>query len=472
MSRIQRLIDVAPSLEARYVLYWMQASQRAEANHALSEAARIANEALLPLVVLFVLDSAYPGANQRHFAFLLEGLVETAEALKALGAAFVYREGPMNATLEEFLGDAHTIVIDVGYTRIQRAWRKTLYRDLIQFHPHVSLVSAESDVLVPVREAMDKAAYGAYVLRPKIHRLAPFYRQLPESVHVEKALQHPISSTRDILLWRQWFSELPIDRNVALSAVYHGGANEAKRRLKRFLEERIANYRDSADPSREGTSQLSMYLHFGQIGVLSILDELDKVRTSTNAEACDAFFEQLVVRRELAINFVFYNENYDDFPKMTEPWAYDTMRRHENDPRPYLYSLDQLEQSRTHDPYWNACMTDMRVTGAMPNYMRMYWAKKVIEWTPSYDTAFQTLLFLNDKYFLDGRDPNGYAGIAWCFGKHDRPWTKRPIFGTLRYMNDAGLKRKFNIDDYVRQVHARCIIDENRSSILYNEEKG
>jgi deoxyribodipyrimidine photo-lyase len=471
MSRIQRLIDVAPSPEARYVLYWMQASQRAEVNHALSEAARIANEALLPLVVLFVLDPAYPGANQRHFTFLLEGLAETAEALEALGATFVYREGSLNTALDELLGDAHTIVIDVGYTRIQRAWRKTLYRDLIQSHPHVSLVSAESDVLVPVREAMDKAAYGAYVLRPKIHRLAPFYRQLPEPVHVAKALQDPIASTRDIAVWPEWFSELPIDRSVAPSAVYHGGAKEAKRRLKRFLDERIEGYLNSADPSREGTSQLSMYLHFGQIGVLSILDELDKVRTPSNAEACDAFFEQLVVRRELAINFAFYNENYDEFPKMTEPWAYDTMRRHANDPRPYRYSLDQLEHSLTHDPYWNACMTDMRVTGAMPNYMRMYWAKKVIEWTPSYETAFQTLLLLNDKYFLDGRDPNGYAGIAWCFGKHDRPWTERPIFGTLRYMNDAGLKRKFKIDDYVAQMQARCVSQDISKAIPYNEGK-
>lgn len=472
MSRIQRLIDVVPSFEARFVLYWMQASQRARDNHALVEAARIANEAKLPLVVLFVLDPKYPGANQRHFAFLLEGLEETALDIIALGASFVLREGSPNAVLSEFLNEAHTIVIDIGYTRIQRAWRKTLYRDLIERHPRVSLVAVESDVLVPIREAMDKAAYGAYVLRPKIHKLASLYRGVPKQSPVETPLARPIASSLDIRAWRQWFDSLPLDRSVAPSAQYHGGAKEAKRRLSLFLHERLPHYLDSADPSSDGTSQLSMYLHFGQIGVLSILDELDKVRTPENAAACDAFFEQLIVRRELAINFVFYNEAYDVFTAMTEPWAYETMRRHQADSRPYLYTFEQLERSQTHDPYWNACMTDMRLTGAMPNYMRMYWAKKVIEWSPNYETAFQTLLVLNDKYFLDGRDPNGYAGIAWCFGKHDRPWTQRPIFGTLRYMNDTGLKRKFKIDEYVRQVQARCVTKDIPSLILYNEEKG
>lgn len=472
MSRIQRLIDVSPSLEARYVLYWMQASQRTVANHALAEAVTIANEAALPLVVLFVLDPTYPGANQRHFAFLLEGLEETAVNLRTLGATFVFREGSPNAVLNDLLSDAHTIVVDIGYTRIQRTWRNTLYRDLIERHPSVSLVAVETDVLVPVREAMEKAAYGAYVLRPKIHKLAGFYRGLPKQAAVQTSLAHPIASSRDIASWRQWFDSLPLDRSVAPSAQYHGGANEAKRRLSLFLQERLPHYLDSADPSSEGTSQLSMYLHFGQIGVLDILDRLDKVRTPDNAAACDAFFEQLVVRRELAINHVFYNETYDVFSAMTEPWAYETMRRHQADLRPYLYTFEQLERSQTHDPYWNACMTDMRVTGAMPNYLRMYWAKKVIEWSPTYETAFQTLLTLNDKYFLDGRDPNGYAGIAWCFGKHDRPWTERAVFGTLRYMNDAGLKRKFRIDDYVRQVHARCVMQDISSPILYNEEKG
>lgn len=471
MSRILRLIDAAPSKEARYVLYWMQASQRVEANHALSEAARIANDARLPLIVLFVLDATYPGANARHFAFLLEGLEETAATLRNLGIPLLYREGLPNAVLNELVGDAHTVVIDVGYTRIQRAWRKTLYLDLIARHPQVSLVSAESDVLVPVRDAMDKAAYGAYVLRPKIHKLAALYRDTPPPPTIQTLSPPLLPSTRDLADWRNWFATLPVDHSVPPSTFHRGGAAEAMRRLRRFRSERLPHYPESADPSKDWTSELSMYLHFGQIGVQTILDELDKLVDPSLQEAKEAFFEQLVVRRELAINFVFYNEGYDRFETMTEPWAYQSMARHEADARPYLYTESEFEQSRTHDPIWNACMTQMRVTGSMPNYLRMYWAKKVIEWSPSHREAYHTLLALNDKYFLDGRDPNGYAGVAWCFGRHDRPWTERPVFGTLRYMNEAGLRRKFDIDAYVRKVHSECIPDDAAELPYYNEEK-
>jgi deoxyribodipyrimidine photo-lyase len=471
MSRILRLIDAAPSPEARYVLYWMQASQRVEANHALFEAARIAKDARLPLFVLFVLDASYPGANARSFTFLLEGLAQTATKLKNLGIPLVFREGRPNDVLNELAEHAHTVVIDVGYTRIQRAWRKTLYLDLIALHPRVSLVSAECDVLVPVRDAMDKAAYGAYVLRPKIHKLAALYRDTPPLPTPQTLATPLLPSSRDLADWKQWFNDLPIDHLVPPSTIHRGGASEAKRRLDRFLSKRLPHYLESADPSREWTSELSMYLHFGQIGIHTILDELDKITDASLKEAKEAFFEQLVVRRELAVNFVFYNEGYDHFETMTEPWAYQSMARHEADARPYRYTKTEFEQSKTHDPIWNACMTQMRVTGSMPNYLRMYWAKKVIEWSPTHKEAYQTLLALNDTYFLDGRDPNGYAGVAWCFGRHDRPWTERPVFGTLRYMNEAGLRRKFDIDAYVRNVHAQCIPEDNPLLQACNEGK-
>ena len=165
----------------------------------------------------------------------------------------------------------------------------------------------------------------------------------------------------------------------------------------------------------------------------------------------DSLFEQLVVRRELAFNFVYYNEGYDQFDSMTYAWAYQTMKEHENDPREVLYTLADYENASTHDPYFNAAMLEMIHTGFMHNYMRMYWAKKIIEWSPSYEEAYRTSVYLDDKYFLDGRDPNGYTGVAWCYGKHDRAWTERSVFGKLRYMNAGGLERKFKINDYVKR---------------------
>jgi deoxyribodipyrimidine photo-lyase len=192
---------------------------------------------------------------------------------------------------------------------------------------------------------------------------------------------------------------------------------------------------------------MSPYLHFGQISPLYIALKVSKTR-SLGAEA---FFEELIIRRELSMNFVFYNEKYDSFKSIPD-WAKKTLRAHQKDRRPYLYSPKELENAGTHDPYWNAAQKEMVITGKMHGYMRMYWGKKILEWSKTPEEAFKVALYLNNKYELDGRDPNGFIGVAWCFGKHDRPWGERAIFGNVRYMNDKGLKRKFDADKYVKMM--------------------
>jgi deoxyribodipyrimidine photo-lyase len=243
---------------------------------------------------------------------------------------------------------------------------------------------------------------------------------------------------------------LGIDRAVSRQTFYVGGSAEAKSRLDDFVGGKLHDYAGKrSDPSLGIQSNMSPYLHFGQVSPLEVA--LRVRESAAPQEAKDAYLEELIVRRELSLNFVHFNPRYDSFDCLPG-WAQSTLERHGRDHREYLYSLEELEAAGTHDPYWNAAMREMTVTGKMHNYMRMYWGKKILEWTPSPRGAFEAALRLNNRYFLDGRDPNSFAGVAWVFGKHDRPWAERPIFGKVRYMNANGLRRKFNMDDYVRFV--------------------
>ena len=244
---------------------------------------------------------------------------------------------------------------------------------------------------------------------------------------------------------------LRIDRTLAPAPGFRGGPTEGRRRLRRFVAERLAGYADARNhPEHDGTSELSPYLHFGHLGprevALAIRD--------SGAPLSDrqAFLEQLIVRRELGVNFVRFNDRYDQLAGC-EPWALETLRRHHRDRRPHLYSARQLEQADTHDELWNAAQRQMVTTGWMHGYVRMYWAKKILEWTRSPEEAFAVAIELNDRYEIDGRDPNGYAGIAWAIGgKHDRAWgPERPVFGTIRYMSFGSTSRKFDSRRYIER---------------------
>ena len=447
-ERVQRLND-REIKKGRFVLYWMQASQRAEWNHALEYAIQQGNEQKLPVVVLFVLTDHFPEANLRHCTFMVEGLKGVEARLKERGIHFLVRKGLPEKEVVMMSGQASMIVTDRGYLRVQKEWRQ-----YVAANAPCPVIQVETDVVVPVQVAYPKEAYSAAVLRPKIKFLLPKYL-IPLSETLAKYTPRGlIFSGLDLKLSpKNLLSLLSIDRSVPPVNAFRGGTAEAKRLLDDFVVHKLRDYADlSDDPALACISHMSPYLHFGQISPLYIalkVQEAGKVLL----KAKDAYLEELIVRRELAMNFVHYNPVYDSFEAIPD-WAKKTLKEHRRDKREYVYSLEELEQARTHDPYWNAAQKELVITGKMHNYMRMYWGKKILEWNPSPEEAFRTALYLNNKYELDGRDPNGFTGVAWCFGKHDRPWAERKIFGNVRYLNDAGLRRKFKIDAYVRKVEA------------------
>jgi deoxyribodipyrimidine photo-lyase len=229
---------------------------------------------------------------------------------------------------------------------------------------------------------------------------------------------------------------------------FKGGTSQAKKLLTKFIKSKLDKYPVLRnDPTQNYESNLSPYIHFGQISPVYIALKVKQ----TNSPGKDAFLEQLIVRRELAHNLVYYNKNYYKY-QILPAWAKTTLNFHKKDKRQYIYTLEQFELAQTHDPAWNAAQTQMVITGKMHNYMRMYWGKKIIEWSRTPEEAFDIALYLNNKYELDGRDPNGFTGILWCFGMHDRPWPERHVFGKVRYMNFAGLKRKFDVQKFIDSV--------------------
>jgi deoxyribodipyrimidine photo-lyase len=224
----------------------------------------------------------------------------------------------------------------------------------------------------------------------------------------------------------------------------------AQELLMGFIRENLDRYPAYRnDPVAGVLSCMSPYLHFGQISPLSIALNI----LETKSPSAGTYLEELIVRRELSMNFVHYNPLYDEFSGLPD-WARKTLLSHSGDLREYTYRFSEFESARTHDPFWNAAQREMVLTGKMHGYMRMYWGKKILEWSETPEEAYRTALALNNRYELDGRDPNGYAGIAWCFGKHDRAWQERPVFGKIRYMNAAGLNRKFDAARYVARIEA------------------
>ncbi len=427
-----------------YVLYWMQASQRAEYNHALEYAILKANELRQPTIVFFGITNYFPEGNERHYTFMVEGLREVKRSLEKRGIQMVVLHQSPELGAIQLAKRASLAVVDRGYLRIQREWRNSAARQM-----DCPLIQVESDVIIPVEESSSKEEYAAATLRPKINRkLNHFLLPLKQNDPAVESLSLEFDSF-DIEDIGRTISGLRIDRSVKKVSSFHGGTKEAKRRLQVFLEERLNQFPELRnDPTIDYLSHMSPYLHFGQVSPLFIALKALEARSP----GTESFLEELIVRRELSMNLVFYNDAYDSFEAVPE-WAKKTLSDHRKDKRPYLYPLEKLERAQTHDPYWNAAQREMVTRGKMHGYMRMYWGKKIIEWSKTPQEAFRVALYLNNKYELDGRDPNGFAGVAWCFGKHDRPWGERPIFGNVRYMNDKGLKRKFDAERYVKMMN-------------------
>jgi deoxyribodipyrimidine photo-lyase len=374
---------------------------------------------------------------------MLEGLRHTQNALKARGIQLVIRHQSPEIAVSELARDAALVVVDAGHLRIQRNWRRTVAGKI-----NCPLFEVETNLIVPVDQASVKENFSAGTFRPRITKKLEYY--LVPIKHRKPRLDSLGLQSRSFSVNNvdKALSRLDVDRMVDKVATFRGGTTEAKRHLRDFLNNKLAKYpKLRNDPNADCTSNMSPYLHFGQISPLYIALEVIK----TKNPAKDVYLEELIVRRELSYNFVFYNDNYDKF-KSLPPWVLRTLNFHRRDRRQYNYSLVDFEAAQTHDPYWNAAQKQMLITGKMHGYMRMYWGKRILEWTKTPRQAFKIALYLNNKYELDGRDPNGFAGVAWCFGKHDRAWAERLVFGKVRYMNAAGLKRKFDPDKYVKRI--------------------
>jgi deoxyribodipyrimidine photo-lyase len=440
----------------RYVLYWMQASQRVEYNHALEFGILKANELNLPIVVFFGISDDFPDANERHYHFMLEGLKSVQSSLKGRGIKMVVRHQSPERGAVELARDASLVLVDRGYLRIQKAWRQHVAERI-----RCPLIQVEADVVVPVEVASRKEEYAAATIRSKIATALDRYLVPLKNRRVRKDSLGFRLESFDIEDAGYAISQLRIDNSAGKVSIFRGGTPEAKKHLVRFLRHRLDGFAELRnDPTVDYLSNMSPYLHFGQISPLYIALKVKEARSMGTA----AYLEELIVRRELSMNFVHYNPNYDTFRALPE-WARKTLGEHRQDRREHVYTLKELEQAATHDPYWNAAQTEMMLTGKMHGYMRMYWGKKILEWTRTPEYAFKTALYLNNKYELDGRDPNGFTGVAWCFGKHDRPWGERKVFGKVRYMNDKGLRRKFNADAYLEKI-AKLAEKEQRSQKL------
>ncbi len=444
-ERIQRLNDEKVR-DGDYVLYWMQHTQRAKYNHALEYAIHEANARELPMLAVFGITQRFPAGNTRSYAFMLEGLRETQEALRERGIKLIIKMQPPVEAVRDLAAAAALVVVDRGYLRIERRWRQRVANRL-----PCRLVQVESDVIVPVETASEKKEYAAYTIRPKIQgHLDTFLMELEETTlkHASVSIDEHGIGLEDI---EALLDRLRINRSAKRVDTFHGGASRASALLDDFLANKLDNYAESRnEPSQDYLSHMSPYLHFGQISPLEIALRVQGAK-DVGEENKEAYLEEMVVRRELSMNFCYYDLDYDSLVCLPD-WARETLETHAHDRREYLYSLSDLEAGRTHDPYWNAAQQEMVLTGKMHGYMRMYWGKKILEWTPNPKKAFAISLELNNRYELDGRDPNGFAGVAWCFGKHDRAWAEREVYGKVRYMSADGLERKFDIESYVRKV--------------------
>lgn len=444
-QRVHRLDPERDPGDGEFVLYWMQAAVRSTANHALEFAIERANEGGIPVLVVFVVDPDYPESSLRHHRFLVEGLASVAPRLAERRVGFRVEMGDPPEVVAGLAASAAELVTDRGYLRIHRRWR----RDVTE-RVSIPVYEVESNLVVPVEVASGKQEYAARTLRPRIHRHLEDFLLEPHEIDAEHDGRE-LDGGLDLGDLDHVLERLDVDSSVPPSSRFTGGEEAALERLDRFLEDLVDGYDEArGEPGVAGTSELSPYLHFGHLSPITVVAKARQA-TGGNGTDYDTLVEELVVRRELSHNYTWYQPDYDSFRALPD-WARETLDDHRNDPRQQVYSREQLEAAETHDPYWNAAMIEMRDTGYMHNYMRMYWGKQIILWSETPEEAFETALTLNNRYFLDGRDPNSYAGVGWCFGLHDRGWPEREVIGKVRTMTSGGLERKKDMDAYLRRV--------------------
>lgn len=459
MQRVRQLNSIQ-SGGTGPVIYWMSRDQRAVDNWALCHAGRLARDTGRECRVVFSVVDAFLEAGKRGFDFMIKGLKEVEAYLHDINIPFHLVPGEPSTMIPQFVNEigAGVLITDFDPLRIKQRWTERITRQI-----DIPFLQVDTHNIVPCWEAYPKAAYGAHILRKRImNKLPEFLVDFPEPPALNQSPNLPDNDWKTV--------EDAVDRMgpplpVAWCVPGTSGGMEM---LREFIDMRLDHYSEYRnDPVRDGQSDLSPWLHFGQIAPQRAALEIQASGSPGTGDA----LEQLIVRRELSDNYCYYVPDYDRVEGFPE-WAKSSLEAHAGDPREAVYTREEFESAETHDRLWNAAQKEMMIRGKMHGYMRMYWAKKILEWSPGPKQALETAVYLNDHYSLDGRDPNGYAGISWSIGgRHDRPWFERPIFGKIRYMSFNGAARKFDIEAYIRRVNALDSRDGNRGKETDNARK-
>jgi deoxyribodipyrimidine photo-lyase len=450
-ARIRQLNATPIQPDRSYVLYWPQMNRRVDSNHALLYAVEIANRLNLPVLVYEALTYSYEYANDRLHTFMLEAVPETARRLQKAGIGYIFylrrAKADPNDTLYTIAKNAAAIVTDDYPTFIAR-----VHNASVPAKVDAAYYAVDASCIVPMSE-IPQRQYGAYTIRPRIQRLLPTYLTPADPLRVKKRFDGEIPKFHTEVTAaniKQLVASCMIDHSVAPSSEFQGGRLAGETLLNTFLHEKLRHYAEGRNqPSANATSHMSPYLHFGQISALEIALKVSDYAQEHKLIAAE-FLEELIVRRELAFNYARFVDDAGDLKNLPE-WCQLNMQKHAKDKRDPVYSPEQFERAETHDELWNATQKEMLESGKIQGYYRMYWGKKIIEWSRTYEEAAKTMIDIHGRYALDGRDPNTYTNILWCFGLHDRPWPERPIFGKMRYMSLEGMKRKTNTLAYIEQ---------------------
>lgn len=457
--RIRLLNEASPRQGAAYVLYWAQINRRLDSNHALAYAVELAHQLDLPVLVYEGLTSDHPWANRRFHQFILEGVTGNRERAAELGLGYTFHleRSAQKRPAEDSGGAMYRVARNAAalVTDDYPGYMADRYNASVPAKIGIPYYAVDASCIVPM-DALPKQHYAAYTIRPRIHKLMqdelqPLEMPQPKHRWKERNASLPMDSLH---LFGAGLEPLldscDIDQSVPAAPQFTGGRKAALDRLQAFLEDNLRRYaRHNREPSAKATSQLSPYLHFGYISSLEIALAV-REHAAQHGLIANEYLEQLIVRRELAFNYARYGPPPETLKKALPDWAVKTLAKHDDDPRDYVYSREQWERAETHDPLWNATQRELLKDGIIHGYYRMYWGKKIMEWSATHQAALDTMIYLNDRYALDGRDPNTYTNILWCFGLHDRPWKERPIFGMIRYMSADGMRRKTNVDTYVQ----------------------
>ncbi len=435
----QRLLNEAPAGDGA-VVYVMAREQRIHDNWALIRALEIAAERQVPVLVLFPLAPMI-STSARHNEWMITSLREVSSALAVYDIPFCIEYGDWEQSIPGFVKrhDIGEVVFDFNPLQPVTEW---VNRAAALLPVRASMVDARN--IVPAWEAAPKAAFAAYTFRPRIHRLLPEYlTEFPPLKQPTVPYSEPVPPVD----WEVLRAYRACDHAEPIPNSFVPGETAASAQLARFLANTLPEYHLTRnDPNEFGVSALSPYLRWGNISAQRVALAVRAVLGHPDAK--EAFLEELIVRRELADNYCFYTTDQLSLASMPT-WAQATLEKHRSDPRPYLYSYETLAAAATHDPLWNAAQQQMVEQGKMHGYLRMYWAKKILEWTTDPETAIAYAIQLNDHYELDGQDSNGVVGVMWSIaGLHDRAWPERPVFGKIRYMNYAGCKRKFDVKNF------------------------